>query len=105
MQMNESISKEPSAFFVVHRQGAGVGSVQGGTEYKAKLIGVTEKRNGLSLVLIPGLWIFSVALEMKNWEGAEPLTEPITRAKKQTLLTFPVADWEASVKLQEVNKT
>lgn len=43
MQMNESISKEPSAFFVVHRQGAGIGSVQGGTEYKAKLIGLAEK--------------------------------------------------------------
>lgn len=54
MQMNEGVSKEPSAFFVVYRQGTGIGSAQRGTQYKIKLIGLAEKWNGLSLMLIPG---------------------------------------------------
>lgn len=54
MQMNESVSKEPSAFFLVHRRGTGIGSAQRGTRYKIKLIGLAEKWNGLSLMLIPG---------------------------------------------------
>lgn len=54
MQMNESVSKEPSAFFLVHRRGTGIGSAQRGTQYKIKLIGLAEKWNGLSLMLIPG---------------------------------------------------
>lgn len=54
MQMNESVSKEPSAFFVARRQGTGTGSARRGTEYKIKLIGLAEKWNGLSFMLIPG---------------------------------------------------
>lgn len=52
MQMNESVSEEPSAFFVAHSRGTGVGSVQWGTWYKINLIGLSEKWNGLSPVLI-----------------------------------------------------
>lgn len=54
MQMNGSVSKEPCAFFVVHSRSTGVGSVRRGTPYKINLIGLAEKWNGLSLVLIPG---------------------------------------------------
>lgn len=43
MQMNEGVSKEPSAFFVVYRRGTGIGSAQRGTQYKIKLIGLAEK--------------------------------------------------------------
>lgn len=52
MQMNGSVSEEPSAFFVAHSRGTGVGSVQWGTWYKINLIGLSEKWNGLSPVLI-----------------------------------------------------
>lgn len=80
-----------------------VGSAQQGTGYKIKLIGVAEKWNGLSLMIIPGLW-FNMTLETKDWEGTEAPTKPITRA-----VNYPsgiaMAYWEAPIKLQEMNKT